>query len=79
MGSKKNARSAGCRHRAPVIALDEYRRCGVRREPRGAGPGAGPGSDPGSDPGSEDVKPDPVVEAPDTDPADDEGGIILCW
>lgn len=71
MGSKKNARSAGCRHRAPVIALDEYRRCGVRREPRGAGYS--------SDPGSEDVKPDPVVEAPDTDPADDEGGIILCW
>lgn len=67
MGSNMNARSAGCRHRAPVIALDDYRRCGVRREP------------PASDHGSDDVKPDPVAEAPGTDPAEDEGGIILCW
>ncbi|CKI47999.1 hypothetical protein LTT02_22530 [Mycolicibacterium smegmatis] len=66
MGSKKNVRSGSCRHRAPVIALAEYRRC-ARREPRDV------------DDVIEAPVTAVVDEPPDGAADDDEGGIILCW
>ena len=69
MGTNKNVRSGSRRHRAPVISLEEYRRCAVRREPR--------------DLNDASEAPDAPVAAAAVDDAPDdidaEGGIILCW